>query len=168
MGMSGDMPIDHDIDDFFQFDGADADADDDPQAVAGSRPVPPRLGLLAGLDDREFDQVARVAQLKFFERGQTVFTQGDEADRFFILVDGQLEVIRDGQRIATLEAGAFFGESALLLDTQRTASVATLEDSSLWSVDYAVFRDIVSHHLLADERARREVNARLEDTPSQF
>lgn len=159
-----DLPPDDDADAFFQFDGADgSDADDAPEDAA--RPVPPRLGLLAELADDEFDVVARAAKLGFVPAGSEVFAQGAAADRFFILVDGSVEVVRDGEPLATLGPGAFFGESALLVGGRRSASVRTLTDSSIWSVSYEAFDHAVSHHLLADDAARAEAQRRIDATP---
>lgn len=159
--MHGDEQID---DDFFQdAGGASADAG---SADPAPRMVPPRLGLLADLSDAEFDLVARAAKLSHKPAGEVVFRQGDEADRFFILVDGLVEVERDGALLATLGPGAFFGESALLVKGRRSATISTAADSSLWSISYAAFDDAVSHHLLSDDAARAEAERRIAETPA--
>lgn len=152
-----------DLDDFF----APGDADPEPFDAAGSaqRMVPPRLGMLAELSDEEFDQVARAAKLAHVASGTEVFAQGDEADRFFILVEGAVQVERDGELLATLGPGAFFGESALLVQGRRSATVATATDSSLWSISYEAFAAAVSHHLLADAEHRAEAERRIAQTP---
>src|SRR4051812_46700038 len=117
--IAGDDAGDEGVDDFFQFEGA-ADPVVDVDFSNGPVPVPPRLGLLATLSHEEFDVVARSATLKFLEPDTVVFKQGEEADRFFILVDGAVEIERDGEVLATLGAGAFFGESALLVRGRRS------------------------------------------------
>ena len=152
------------LDDFFQA-APPATADDAPTDAA-PRAVPPRLGMLAGLDDSEFDQVARSAKLTFLTAATVIFRQGDEADRFFILVDGGVEVVRDEEQLATLGPGAFFGESALLVRGRRSATITTLIDSSVWSVSYEAFDGAMSHHLLADDANRTEAERRIAQTPS--
>lgn len=152
------------FDDFFA--SSDDSSDDAGDAAELPRALPPRLGLLAQLSDAEFDAVARAAKLTFPEAGSTVFRQGDEADRFYILVDGAVEVVRDEQVLATLAPGAFFGESSLLVGGRRSATIRTTVDSSLWSVSYEAFAGAVSHHLLADEVAGTEVRTRIDSTPS--
>ena len=155
---------DHIDDDFFQFGG-----DDDAEVVPPSRQerlLPPRLGMLAELSDEEFDEVARAAKLSFQTQGTVVFEQGDEADRFFILVDGTVEVERDGELLATLGPGAFFGESALLVKGRRSATITTMSDCSLWSISYAAFDAALQHHLLADEERRAEAERRIAETPA--
>lgn len=153
----------HDFDDFFQ--GADEPTAEEKQSATTVK-VPPRLGLLANLDQKQFDAVARAAKLKFYEADASVFEQGDAADRFFILVDGNADVIRDGKVIGTLGPGSFFGESALLVHGNRSATVQTTSPSSMWSVDYETFSSVVSDQLLADENARKEVEQRLKNTPT--
>ena len=152
------------IDDFFQSPGANEDLEGGDQSQEPPR-VPPRLGLLAELNTEEFDEVARAAKLTFVPEHTTVFRQGDEADRFFIVVDGSVQVARDGEILATLCAGSFFGEGALLVGGRRSATVTTLVPSSIWSIDYTVFDSAVSHHLLADDSARVETQRRITQTP---
>lgn len=154
---------DDDIDDFFQ--PGDADAAPGSAGPAQPRALPPRLGMLADLSDEEFDHVARSAKLAMVEADTVVFRQGDAADRFFILVDGGVEVERDDVVLATLGPGAFFGESALLVRGVRSATVATIAASSLWSVSYEAFDAAMSHHLLADEVHGAEAERRIAETP---
>jgi CRP-like cAMP-binding protein len=55
--------------------------------------------------------------------GTEIIRQGEYAQEFFVIVEGEADVIKDGERIARLEAGQFFGEVGLLGDNWRTASV---------------------------------------------
>lgn len=168
-GQTGCMPApthgdDEPLDDFFQ--ASDAADDAATEAVPSMpRALPPRLGLLEPLTDDEFDAVARAAKLTFPEGDHTVFEQGAEADRFYILVEGMVEVVRDGELLATLGPGSFFGESSLLVGGRRSATIRTVTASALWSVSYEAFGAAVSHHLLADELAGHEARSRIEETP---
>jgi CRP-like cAMP-binding protein len=153
-----------DFDDFFA--GPGGSPDDADESPSLPRMVPPRLGLLADLDDSEFDEVARSAKLQHADPDLVVFSQGDAADRFFILVDGAVEVERDGEVLATLGPGAFFGESALLVKGRRSATVTTVSETSLWSISYEAFDRAMSHHLLADAERGAEAERRIAETPS--
>ncbi len=151
-------------DDFFQsIDGASAFEPE--QLEPADLSMPPRLGLLAGLGPEEFTVVARSAKLGFFEPDQVVFSQGDHADRFFVLVDGRVRIDRDGEKIAELGPGSFFGESALYVGGRRSASVTAIEPTSLWSVGYDAFNAVVAEHLLGDDSAQVEVESRLAQAP---
>jgi NADH:ubiquinone reductase (H+-translocating) len=62
-----------------------------------------------------------------FEPGQEVFHQGDVGDRIYIILTGKVEIVRDERPVATLGRGEFFGETALLRQAARNATVRCLE-----------------------------------------
>jgi NADH:quinone reductase (non-electrogenic) len=62
-----------------------------------------------------------------FEPGQEVFEQGDVGDRVYVVLSGAAEVVRDGQRVAQLARGDYFGEMAVLGGAQRNATVRCVE-----------------------------------------
>ena len=65
-----------------------------------------------------------------YEPGQIVFNQGDLARGFFIILDGQVEVVRKlggvEELVATLGPGEYFGEISLLLGVRHTATIRAL------------------------------------------
>ena len=71
--------------------------------------------------------------------GTEVIRQGDVGDRFYIVDAGSFEIVRDGLRIDTAEAGGYFGEIALLHDVPRTATVRAIAGSSVWALDQEEF-----------------------------
>jgi NADH dehydrogenase len=62
-----------------------------------------------------------------FERGEVIFNQGDVGDKVYVIREGECEVLRErnGQPelLATLHAGEYFGEIAVLSDVGRTATI---------------------------------------------
>jgi CRP-like cAMP-binding protein len=84
---------------------------------------------LAMLDVDQFTQAAAHLEKLRYEPGQYVIHQGDKADRFYVLVSGEVDILLrlpGGQEISVnrLRAGQYFGEIALLTGGTRTASVA--------------------------------------------
>ena len=62
--------------------------------------------------------------LTTFEKGTTIFLEGDPSQDLYILVSGQLDVLKGNQKISELsERGSLFGETSLLLGELRTATV---------------------------------------------
>jgi NADH:ubiquinone reductase (H+-translocating) len=58
-----------------------------------------------------------------FEPGEIVFNQGDLGDSVYVIERGTCEVLRDGQHLADLGAGDYFGEMAVLADVSRNATI---------------------------------------------
>ncbi|PYV12644.1 MAG: hypothetical protein DMG07_16750 [Acidobacteria bacterium] len=97
--------------------------------------------------------------------GEVIVRQGAPGDKFFIIVDGEVEVVREdpqgARRIATLKRGQFFGEIALLLDRPRTASVRALQPTTLLTMERKAFRDLVAWALGTTQDFERIIEERL-------
>ena len=76
------------------------------------------VALFSGLTNDDFAVLARHVEKSEYKRKQWVFKQGDIGDRFFIIQEGQAQVVRtiDGSDtvLKDLEKDAVFGERALL------------------------------------------------------
>jgi CRP-like cAMP-binding protein/Zn-dependent protease len=96
------------------------------------------------------DLAGRV-QLRSLSAGGAVFRQGDEADAFYLVRRGSVQVVEEDpetgeQRVlTTLGRGQSFGELALVKESPRTATVRAAEETELFEVDRPTF-----NRLLAD------------------
>jgi len=97
--------------------------------------------------------------------GQTIVTQGELGDRFYVIVSGEVEVVIDGQARATQGAGDHFGEIALLRDVPRTATVKATADTELLALERDDFLAAVTGHAASAEAAEAVVGARLGVSP---
>jgi len=82
------------------------------------------------------DRLASLCSARSFLRGEVVVEEGEEGDSLYIIGRGSVEVLHSTEeggehRLATLEAGGFFGETALLHPQPRTATVRTLTPCTL-------------------------------------
>lgn len=82
-----------------------------------------RCQLFSDLSSREIQGLASIAHEETFAAGEELMREGEQGRSFFVLLDGQAEVMQGGERINTHESGAFFGEIALITHGQRTATV---------------------------------------------
>lgn len=100
-------------------------------------PVPstgtlPRIPLFSQLGEEAFVAVLEGLELKTFEPGVSIVTEGEAGHSLFALVEGRVDVVRQlegGQRrkVASMGEGEFFGEMALLSESPRLASVVVAE-----------------------------------------
>jgi CRP-like cAMP-binding protein len=79
--------------------------------------------LFEGLSRRDREQVARWADVVDLPAGYHLADQGAFAHEFFALLEGTVEVTRNGERLVELGPGDFFGEIALVEHDRRTATV---------------------------------------------
>ena len=81
--------------------------------------------LFDGVDAEGMDRIAAVAVQVDFPDNHVVARQGEIGTGFFVVVDGSARVIRDGESLATIGPGDFFGELSVLDGRPRTAQVVT-------------------------------------------
>ena len=79
--------------------------------------------LFAGLGKQQLARVASIADEIDLPEGKALTRQGERGREFFILLEGEVEVRRNGRKLSTRRSGEFFGEIALLSDIPRTATV---------------------------------------------
>lgn len=80
--------------------------------------------LFTGIGADELQMVAETASEVEFPAGAVIARAGEIGTGFFIVVDGRVRVVRDGQVIATLGPGEFFGELSVLDGQPRNAQVS--------------------------------------------
>ena len=102
-----------------------------------------QVPLFSGLDDHELDAVDRTSTELDFEAGRTLLTQGRLAHEMFVVLEGTLEVVRDGEHIADIEAGGFAGEMALLSHSHRNSTVVAKTDVRVIHIDGREFATLL-------------------------
>ena len=76
---------------------------------------------------------------EYFESGDFVFREGDVGDRMYVVVSGEVEVLREGERLAVFVEGDYFGEMAVISDEPRNATVRATKASTLASISKSDF-----------------------------
>lgn len=76
--------------------------------------------------------------------GASVVRAGEEGDTFYVIVEGEVEVVSpDGRVVATLRPGEFFGEISLLDGGPRTASVVAATPLRMLALSRSAFREMI-------------------------
>jgi len=80
-----------------------------------------------------------------FEAGEIIFREGDKGDRLYIVVDGQVEVVKGETVLGQLGPGECFGEMALVSDSPRNATVKSRGSVNVLTVDREAFHALFTH-----------------------
>jgi CRP-like cAMP-binding protein len=86
------------------------------------------------------------------ELGDTIIEEGEAGDTFYVIKEGKAMVTREesGKRktLAALTAGNFFGEDALISDTERNATVTMTSDGVLMCLSKDQFRELLQETVI--------------------
>jgi signal transduction histidine kinase len=126
-----------------------------------------------GLAPADLALIAAVAREESFAPGATIFQEGSPADRFYIILEGTVEVWKDygeEQRdlIAAHGVGHLFGEMAVVDDLPRSATVVARDSVRLLSVGREDFRNIVAANGAIALSITRSVSAMVRSSNESF
>ena len=84
-----------------------------------------RVAIFKDLDADELKQVADVCKQVKFVSGDYIFREGEQGNRLYLIVDGEVRISRDvpgsgEEALAVLKPGALFGEMAVFDRTERS------------------------------------------------
>jgi CRP/FNR family transcriptional regulator, cyclic AMP receptor protein len=99
--------------------------------------------LFAGVTPADLATVAQRAIEIEFPANRVIARQGEIGTGFFLVVDGAVRVVRDGEELAILRPGEFFGELSVLDGLPRIAQVVATEPTrclalASWDFEQAV------------------------------
>jgi CRP-like cAMP-binding protein/Zn-dependent protease len=121
--------------------------------------------LFSEATPRQLDLLAVKLAVKPFQRGDQLVRQGDRGDAFYIVREGQVDVLARengrSRRLSVLGTGEYFGEIALLRDQPRMATVRGKTDGSVWKLERQDFRDLVGRYLDLDSQLVGIADARV-------
>jgi CRP/FNR family cyclic AMP-dependent transcriptional regulator len=106
------------------------------------------IPLFGRVSEADLEELATHLIERRFPKNATVVEEGLPGDYMYVIREGRVKVTKaseDGREkiMNFLEAGAFFGDMALLGDETRSASVKTLEESTLLALSRRDFIDLL-------------------------
>jgi trk system potassium uptake protein len=108
-----------------------------------------RIDFFSPLTVGQVEQILPFVGLYGFDRGQTVFKQGEVGDAFYLVHSGSVEVrVKQGwlsfaKKVAVLGEGAFFGEMALISSEPRSATIVCAAPTKLFALTAADFKFVL-------------------------
>jgi general stress protein 26 len=125
------------------------------------------FNVFRDLPETAMEAVSAQLSATQYGEGDIVVRQGAPADKFFIIASGEVEVVREdlgvSRTIARLGSGQFFGETAILRDAPRNATVRALTNTTLLVMDRDTFRSVVTQSLATSSNFDRVMTERLEE-----
>jgi len=120
-------------------------AEDDARArrVRLKREVLARMPMFSRLTERELLRVQQIVGVRSYADGQTVIREGDKGDELFIVLSGEVRIVRGDATLTTLGLGEHFGEMALIRSTPRSATVLAVGPAELLAVRRSDFFEIL-------------------------
>jgi CRP/FNR family transcriptional regulator, cyclic AMP receptor protein len=122
--------------------------------------------LFGGLSRKELVQLERVCEDLEVKPGRVLCKEGEIGREFFVLVDGKVQVIRKGRRVATLTGGDFVGEIALVTELPRTATVTAETPVRLFVLTRREFHAVLDRNPKVERKVLRALAQRLAETSS--
>ena len=121
-----------------------------------------QIPLFAGLSKKELASVSGLATRLDLPAGTELTKQGDTGNEFVIILDGEVDVVIDGNVVATRGSGDYFGEIALLSERPRTATVVAKTPVAIEVIGRREFRALVDDQPAIEAQLRAVMAERLD------
>jgi CRP-like cAMP-binding protein len=106
-----------------------------------------RAPLFQNLSRGDLVELAKRTEDLEVEEGKVLAREGDLGSEFFVVVEGEVSVTKDGRELRRLGPGDFFGEIALIWESpRRTATVTAATPLRFFVLTRQAFRSLIDHH----------------------
>ena len=122
--------------------------------------------LFADLDAQRIAEIAHLLRPKMVPARHAIVRRGEPAESMYFIVSGEVEVDIYPE-IRMLGAGDFFGEIALLKESERTATVTTVTECRFLSLDRYDFHRLLRDHPVLEETITRVMKSRLAELEAE-
>ncbi len=133
-----------------------------------------RVPLFAGLSPKHLESILAVSQTQVFPKETLLFRQGDRGESLFLVLSGRVKAVllaEDGRELilAVFGPGEIFGEMALFdPDERRTATVVTVETTSLLTLSGKEFMAMLADHAAIAQSLLCTLTQRLKESSSRI
>ena len=103
-----------------------------------------RHPLLVKLTPAQLERVAKAGEVESYNPNETIVAEGSLGDALFLVLSGEVAVLRGNQTFATLGGGEFFGEMSLVEPAPRSATVTSMSATFLFRLPHDALRGLIS------------------------
>jgi CRP/FNR family cyclic AMP-dependent transcriptional regulator len=121
------------------------------------------IDLFRGLATKDLAQVADMTKQLDFAPGQAITQEGEPGGRFYVVLEGEADVLVGADVVNTLKAGDYFGEISLIDGRPRTATIVARSRVRTVSLSSWNFRPLLKEHPSIAEVVLLDLCRRLRD-----
>lgn len=123
-----------------------------------------RCPFFAGLSRGELGELTKRTEDLEVEAGKVLAREGATGSEFFVIIEGEVSVAKDGKEIRTLGPNDFFGEIALIEDRPRTATVTAKTPLRFFVLTRQNFRSLLQQQPELEEKVTQALEERIRAT----
>ena len=101
--------------------------------------------LLRALDNRSVIEIIKEMSLYYAKKGKTIFKQGSPSGMFYVLRQGSVNLILNGEIKQVIKKSGVFGDTSLIYNTDRDYTITTLEECFMWTIEKRNFKKILEY-----------------------
>ncbi len=116
-----------------------------------------RHPLLTRLSAEQLENIVAAGELETFSPGEVVVMEGSLGDALYLVLTGEVAVVKAGHALARLGPGEFFGEMALVEPAPRSATVLAEQSSFLYRLPYLSLQNLFESDPVAGNAMMIEV-----------
>ncbi len=104
------------------------------------------INLFSEISENDLLNIAMQLHEVNYEKDNTIIKEGELGTSMYIVVRGQVDVIKDGNTITTLKENDIFGELSALDPEPRSATVKTTENTLVFKIDGVIIYNLISEY----------------------
>lgn len=105
-----------------------------------------RIAFFSDFSDAELVRLLKICHTRKYQNGDMVFHEGDTGDRLYVMIAGEVEILKSREGgsdlLARQTAGDVFGEMAIVDESPRSADARVSKDSMLIELNAEIINDI--------------------------
>ncbi len=126
------------------------------------------VSLFSGCNNKELEKVAKAADEIRMTAGTLIVDQGQTGREAFVVLEGEVEIKRNGRKVATVGPGSVVGELSLLDHGPRTATAICTTDCTLMVIDQRRFLGVIDSVPAISHKLLSSLAARIRDLDRQY
>jgi serine phosphatase RsbU (regulator of sigma subunit) len=129
-----------------------------------------KIPVFSDLPEHELEHLQHTLEVKHLEAGEILFREGEPGERFYVLMEGELEILlgvgtKDELLLNMLGPGEYLGEMSLVLPGgERTATARAKQKAVLLSMSRDEFTVLLEQHPVLVKSLVRVLSERLDST----